>query len=123
MQRIKIETALVVLNRLGFHIRDAGLLDSALERPITIIFGKRVYPSLSLAAAAQTESIARNHALLDGNKRCALVLLNAFLRVNGYKHVMDSDTSYELIMGIARGELSIEASSKVISKNLHPWDS
>lgn len=96
MQRIKIETALAVLDRLGLHIRDAGLLDSALERPVTTVFGKPVYSSVSLAAAAQTESIARNHSLIDGNKRTALILLNAFLRVNGYKHIMDSETSYNL---------------------------
>lgn len=118
MQRIQLEVALEVLQRLDFHVRDVGLLDSALERPVTTAWGKFVYPSLPLAVAAQTESLSRHHALFDGNKRTALILLNAFLRVNGYKHVMDSETSYSLMMHIAQGEFSINKSASVIEKHL-----
>lgn len=56
-------------------VRDAGLLEAALARPQTTVFGVDTYPSLVERAAALTHSIARNHALVDGNKRLALASL------------------------------------------------
>lgn len=43
---------------LGFCARDEGLLESALARPVTTVYGSPVYPSLAQAAAAQSESLA-----------------------------------------------------------------
>lgn len=121
MQRIQLEIAIEVVARLGFYVRDVGLLDSALERPITRVYGTHVYPTIPLAAAAQSESLARNHALVDGNKRTTLIFLNIFLRINGLKHVMDSDTSYRLIMDIAEGQESLESIASRLDPFLIPW--
>lgn len=121
MQRIQLEIAIEVVARLGFYVRDVGLLDSALERPITRVYGAHVYPTIPLAAAAQSESLARNHALVDGNKRTTLIFLNIFLRINGLKHVMDSDTSYRLIMDIAEGQESLESIASRLDPFLIPW--
>lgn len=64
-------------------IRDEGLLDSALNSPIS----KTEYgdPDIANLAAAYSFGIAKNHPFVDGNKRTALVAARAFLRINGYR--------------------------------------
>lgn len=121
MRRVAIEAALAVTSRLGFHVRDAGLLESALDRPVTRVYGEYAYPRIELAAAAQTESLTRNHAMIDGNERTALVLMGAFLRVNGLRLQMDSDTAYDLIMSVAQGHCSLEDSARLIGDHVMPW--
>jgi death-on-curing protein len=86
-------------------IRDAGLLEAALARPQATVFGSDAYPSLEEKAAALTHSIARNHALVDGNKRLALAGQIAFLGVNGRRLTMTNGEAYEFIVAIAAGEL------------------
>ena len=64
----------------GAHqVRDAGLLESALARPRS-----GYYSSLSEQAAALMQSLAGNHAFIDGNKRVAFAATAVFLRMNGY---------------------------------------
>ena len=50
-------------------VRDVGLLDSAAYRPQASVFGVEAYPSLDVKAGVLLESVVRNHALVDGNKR------------------------------------------------------
>ncbi|MGH3824191.1 MAG: type II toxin-antitoxin system death-on-curing family toxin, partial [Pseudonocardiaceae bacterium] len=50
-------------------------------------------------------SLARNHALVDGNKRLALAAMIAFLGVNGLKFTFSNDQAYDLVMSVAAGEL------------------
>lgn len=66
---LDIEDALQVVDRYGFHIRDVGLLASALARPATTAVGKEAYPELPMKAAALLDSVARFPPLVDGNKR------------------------------------------------------
>ncbi len=87
-------------------VRDAGLLESAAARPQTSVFGDDAYPTLEDKAAALVHSIARNHALVDGNKRLALAGLIAFLGVNGRRLTLTNDEAYDLIIAIATGELN-----------------
>ncbi len=86
-------------------VRDFGLLESAAARPRATAFGADAYPSLDAKAAALVHSLARNHALVDGNKRLALAGLIAFYGVNGRRLTMTNDDAYELIMTIAAGKL------------------
>ncbi len=88
------------------EIRDVGLLESALARPRATAFGEAAYPDLPTKAAALCHSIARNHALVDGNKRLALAGLVAFLGVNGFRLTLTNDEAYDLIYGIAAGDLN-----------------
>jgi death on curing protein len=66
-----------------YSVRDIGLLEAALARPRATAFGKDAYPDLDTKAAALLHSIARNHALIDGNKRLALAAVIAFYGLNG----------------------------------------
>jgi len=54
-----------------FRVREIGLLESAVARPKTSVFGEDAYLSFAEKTAALLHSIARNHALIDGNKRLA----------------------------------------------------
>lgn len=115
---LTIDDALQVLGRFGFHARDAGLLASALARPATTVFGTDAYETLELKAAVLLESLARNHALVDGNKRTAWTLTVLFLWINGYHHDMDTDTAFELVLGVARGELEPADAAEIIRRHL-----
>lgn len=115
---LTIDDALRVLVRLGFHPRDAGLLASALARPATTVFGADAYETLELKAAVLLESLARNHALVDGNKRTAWTLMVLFLWINGHQHDMAPDTAFDLVLGVARGELEPLDAAAIIRAHL-----
>lgn len=86
-------------------VRDHGLLQAALARPQASAFGGDAYPSLEEKAAALLHSLARNHALVDGNKRLALAATIAFLGINGRRLMLTNDEAYELVMAVATGRL------------------
>ncbi len=86
-------------------VRDYGLLEAAAARPQATAFGAEAYPGLDDKAAALLHSLARNHALLDGNKRLALGAVIAFYGMNGYRLTLSNDAAYELVMRIAAGQL------------------
>lgn len=87
------------------NVRDAGLLESALARPLSSAFGEDVYPSLQGKAAALLHSLARNHALVDGNKRLALAATIAFYGLNGCRLTLSNDEAYDLVIAVATGQL------------------
>ena len=86
-------------------VRDYGLLEAALARPQATAFGKDAYPSLEAKAAALLHSLARNRALIDGNKRLALAAVIAFCGLNGRRLTFTNDQAYELVIKVAAGEL------------------
>lgn len=86
-------------------VRDYGLLESALARPQASVRGEDAYPDLCAKAAALLHSLARNHALIDGNKRLALAATIAFLGLNGQRLTLTNDDAYELVMAVAAGEI------------------
>ncbi len=88
-----------------FAVRDAGLLESALARPLATAFGEHAYPGLHLKAAALLHSLARNRGLVDGNKRLALAATIAFLGLNGHTLTMSNDAAYRLVMAVAEGSI------------------
>lgn len=87
------------------EVRDHGLLGSALARPLATALGKDAYPTIHDKAAALLHSIARNHALVDGNKRLALAATLAFYGMNGLRLTMTNDEAYDLILAVASGNL------------------
>ena len=87
------------------EVRDHGLLESALARPQASAFGEDAYPTLHEKAAALLHSLARNHALVDGNKRLALAGTLAFLGMNGLRLTLSNDEAYDFIIAVATGEL------------------
>jgi death on curing protein len=99
-----------------YPVRDYGLLQAALARPQATAFGKDAYPTLDTKAAALLHSLARNHALLDGNKRLALAALLAFYGLNGRRLALTNAAAYDLVMNVASGRLD---SAEEIAAALH----
>ena len=115
---LEMEDVLQVVDRYGFHVRDAGLFASALARPRTTVKGTEVYASLPMKAAVLLESVARFHPLLDGNKPTAWTLMVLMLWINGYRHDFSSDEGFGLVLGVASGEISTGQSAALISRHL-----
>nr|WP_274388270.1 type II toxin-antitoxin system death-on-curing family toxin [Salsipaludibacter albus] len=91
-------------------VRDIGLLDAALHRPVATAFGRDAYPTLVAKAAALFDSLLRNHPLVDGNKRLAWTATVVFLRLNGAELARpDDDTAFAFVMAAAAGHLDLEA--------------
>jgi len=102
-------------------VRDVGLLESAAARPQATAFGTDAYPDLDAKAAALLHSLARNHALVDGNKRLALGALIAFYGVNGRRLTLTNDAAYDLVMQVAVGQLdSVEDIAPLLEKVTEP---
>ena len=115
---LEIEDALQVIDRYGFYIRDIGLLASALARPATTVMGAEAYPQLAMKAAALLESVARFHPLIDGNRRTAWTLMVLLLWINGYRHDFNTDEGFELVVGVAAGDIDLRRSAILIEKHL-----
>ena len=99
-------------------VRDEGLLASAAGRPRSSAFGDDAYPTFAGKAAALMHSLARNHALVDGNKRLAWTATRIFCLLNGRDLVFDVDEAEALVQPVARGELEAGEIATVIEKHL-----
>ena len=86
-------------------VGDYGLLESALARPRASVFGQDAYAGLHLKAAALLHSLARNHALVDGNKRLAWTACRTFLAINGHWISAPEDDRFEFVIQVATGAL------------------
>lgn len=117
---LTLDDAVQVTQSLGFHVRDAGLLASALARPAASMFGEDAYPDLDTKAAALLESLVKNHALVDGNKRTGWTLMVAFLWINGYRHDFTTDAAFDLVVGVAEGRVDVPSAATAISRHRVP---
>lgn len=87
------------------RVADYGLLDAAVARPQATVFGVDAYPDLFTKAAALLQSLARNHALVDGNKRTAWAAAWTFLYLNGVEldSGFDVDDAENFMNAVATG--------------------
>ena len=85
------------------HVRDVGLLEAAVHRPRASVLGQDAYPDLFAKAAALLHSLARNHPLVDGNKRLAWLATYVFLAKNDIALDPDDDEAYDLVVAVAAG--------------------
>ena len=96
-------------------IRDIGLLDSAAHRPSSVIYGHESYPSTDLKAAVLLESIVRNHALVDGNKRLGWLAVVVFYGLNDVVLDAPDDEAYDLVIAMASGAVSYEQAASLLA--------
>jgi death-on-curing protein len=90
-------------------VRDIGLLGAAVARPQTSVGGEDAYPDIWSKAAALLQSVVRNHALIDGNKRLGWLAAAVFLEINGASVAdADNDAVYELVMEVASANPHLE---------------
>jgi death-on-curing protein len=119
---LELETSVKQLTRVGFVVRDIGLLEGALSRPRASVFGEDAYQTLELKAAALMHSVVKNHALVDGNKRSSWFLLNNFVELNGFLIVSAQREAFDFILAVATDELNLEQMAEWISDRLTPLD-
>lgn len=118
---LTFEDALSLIDDLGVGpIRDLGLLDSALHRPAVSVLGHDAYPRIHMKAAVLLEGLVRNHALVDGNKRLGWLAPVVFLGLNNLALEAPDDDAYELVIGVASGEIGHEESAEQIRAWLAP---
>ena len=83
-------------------IRDEGLLDSALARPLNLVaYGE---PDIAELAAAYASGLVRNHPFVDGNKRAAFLATGIFLAINGFRLVADQAEATAAVLALAASE-------------------
>ena len=88
------------------EVCDYGLLESAVGRPQASVFGEDAYLTIHEKAAALLQSLATNHALVDGNKRTAFVAAALFYGLNDYQVPSEAeDQLFDLVIAVATREL------------------
>ncbi|WP_026908779.1 type II toxin-antitoxin system death-on-curing family toxin [Paucisalibacillus globulus] len=97
-------------------VKEPALLDSAINRPKQTIFGKDAYPTIYEKAAALTESLAKNHAFHNANKRTALAALIIFLKLNQYEWTMDVIKEQDFIVDLVTNKISFEKMISIIQE-------
>lgn len=95
-------------------VRDLGLIDSAVARPQAAFAGAEAYPSIHLKAAALLESLAGNHALVDGNKRTAFASLLFFYDLNGMRLTLRHDDAFDLVIDVVTHKLDVEQAAAIL---------
>lgn len=100
------------------NVRDMGLLAGAAARPRLTAFGDDAYPTWAHKAAALMHSLARNHPLVDGNKRLAWSATRVFCLLNGTDLVMDVDEAELMVLAVATGNLDAADLAGIILRHL-----
>jgi len=100
------------------EVRDVGLLAAAADRPRASAFGAEAYPSFAEKVAAVLHSVARNHALVDGNKRLAWSAARVFCLLNGHDLGLGVDEAEAMVVGAAAGSLDVAALAEHVGRRL-----
>ncbi len=100
----------------GSGVRDEGLFESAMNRPLHLAhYGD---PDAAALAAAYGFGLARNHPFVDGNKRTAFVAVELFLALNGWDLVADDAQCVMTMLALAAGDLSEEEFAQWLREHL-----
>jgi len=100
-------------------IRDINALKAAIQRPFSTFDGNDLYPTIYDKAAALVESLVKNHAFIDGNKRIGYVMLRFYLIEAGYDLNASQTDKYNFIIEISKGNLNFESIKEWIVHNAH----
>ena len=95
-------------------VKDPNLLDSAINRSKQSVFGEDAHPTIYEKAAALFESVAKNHAFHNANKRTALASLIVFLRINAYRWMMGIDEEQDFTVDIVNHKYTFQEIVSVI---------
>jgi death-on-curing protein len=100
------------------RVRDLGLLASAAARPQATAFGADAYPSFAEKAAALMHSVARNHALVDGNKRLAWAATRVFCLLNNTDLAFTVDDAEATVLAVASGDVEVPELAVILDQHL-----
>ncbi len=95
----------------GEGLRDEGLLDSALARPLNLVAyaDADAPPDVAALAASYTVGLAKNHPFVDGNKRAAFLATGLFLYLNGYRLNASQADATITMLAVASGDITEDA--------------
>ncbi|MBK7050697.1 MAG: type II toxin-antitoxin system death-on-curing family toxin [Rhodoferax sp.] len=99
-------------------LRDEGLLDSALARPVNLALYEQ--PDIASLAASYGVGLARNHAFVDGNKRAAFLAVGLFLTANGFRLKATQVDATLTVMDVAAGVMDEAAFAQWIRSHILP---
>jgi death-on-curing protein len=99
-------------------VRDEGLLDSALARPLNLALYEQ--PDVAQLAASYGVALAKNHAFIDGNKRAAFLAIGLFLAVNGHRLRTTQADATLTVMDVAAGLTDEVALTQWIRTHIEP---
>mgnify|MGYP000850354214 FL=1 len=99
-------------------LRDEGLLDSALARPVNLALYEQ--PDVASLAASYGVGLAKNHPFVDGNKRAAFLAVGMFLAVNGFRLRATQVDATLTVMDVAAGVLDEAAFAQWIREHIKP---
>lgn len=103
----------------SYGLRDEGVLESALMRPVNkLAYGCEDVIEL---AAAYLFGLARNHAFIDGNKRIAVVSAGVFLMDNGWAIETEDSVLYKFVLAVAAGEIDEEGATRFLRDHTVPY--
>jgi death on curing protein len=102
-------------------LRDEGLLESALARPLHA-WNYDEAIDLAALAAEYGFGLAKNHAFLDGNKRIAFVVTNVFLLLNGHEIEAREPEVVNIMLGVADGSLGRDEFAAWIRSRMIPFN-
>jgi len=115
-EHLALEDVLGLIEDLGVGpIRDIGLLDSAVNRPQVIVFGNDAYPGIDEKAAVLLESLVRNPALIDGNKRIGWLATVVFYGLNDIQLDAPDDDAYDLVIAIASSATTYQEAATLLA--------
>jgi death-on-curing protein len=100
-------------------LRDEGLLESALARPVNLAL--YATPDVADLAAAYGVGLDKNHAFVDGNKRAAFLTVGLLLALNGYRLVATQADATLIMLSVASGDLLEADFANWIRKSLHSY--
>ena len=115
MIRMTMEQALRLHQRMAeatggsVGVREAGLLESALEGVFATFGGQELYPSTEEKGARLGFSLISNHAFVDGNKRIGMLIMLTFLEVNGVRLRCSNEEVAAAGLAVAAGSMDYEA--------------
>lgn len=118
---LSVEDLLEIATRMlpEVAVRDRGLLESAAARPRTTVFGEDAYPEFTTKVAALLHSLARNHPLVDGNKRLAWSAARTFCLMNGADLRYESvDAAEAMVLDVAAGLIDVPNIAEWVADHL-----
>lgn len=99
-------------------LRDEGLLDSALARPVNLALYEQ--PDVADLAASYGVGLAKNHPFVDGNKRAAFLAVGLFLAANGCRLKASQADATLTVMDVAAGVMGEATFAQWIRDHIQP---
>lgn len=97
-------------------VKEPGLLESAVHRPQTSVFGEDAYPTIYEKSAALFESLSQYHPFHNANKRTAFTALVIFLRYNGLHFKMDTKKAEDFTVDMVNHRFDFQQVAAIIEE-------